>query len=112
MVTARFQLNIMVDSVDGLDIMKNVKKAFVPVMWFEDKGGVPNDMVFKMKLLANLPDILAGTGWVQIGVAAGMVILAMVVHITRRRDDQNPILSQSIAEDSQDENVFLSGSEE
>ena len=33
---------------------------FHVVMWYENKAGVPDNLVVKMKLMANLPDILKG----------------------------------------------------
>ena len=35
-------------------MFENVPRAFVPVMWFENSADVPSQMIFKMKLLANL----------------------------------------------------------
>ena len=59
-VKARFQLNVLINKVEHITMFKNVKKTFFPVMWFENKAGIPDDLIFKMKLMANLPDILKG----------------------------------------------------
>ena len=40
--------------VSDITMFKNVPRSFVPVMWFENAADVPGDMIFKMKLLANL----------------------------------------------------------
>ena len=74
-------------------------------MWFENKAGVPDNLVFKMKLMANLNEILQGIGWVQIGVAISIGIISLILFISRRgsEEDQCPILSQQ--EDSQDEEI-------
>lgn len=107
-VTARFQLNVLVDKVSGISMLKDVSKTYFPVMWFENKAGVPDDLVFKMKLLANLPEILQGMGWAQLGLAVAICIIVTLVFVSKRRgEDTSPILNQSIQEDSQDENVFL-----
>jgi len=61
-----------------------------------------------MKLLANLPEILQGMGWAQIGVSLSICIICTLVLSSKRRgEDTSPILNQSLQEDSQDENVFL-----
>jgi len=107
-VTARFQLNVLVDRVSGISMLSSVNKTFFPVMWFENKAGVPDNLVFKMKLLANLPEILQGMGWAQIGVSLSICIICTLVLSSKRRgEDTSPILNQSLQEDSQDENVFL-----
>lgn len=107
-VTARFQLNVLVDKVNGISMMENVRKAFFPIMWFENKAGVPDTLVFKMKLLANLPEILKSIGWAQIGVSVAICIISTLMIVSKKREeDMSPILDQSVEDDSQDENVFL-----
>jgi len=107
-VTARFQLNVLIDKVSGISMMKGVSRTFFPVMWFENKAGVPDELVFKMKLLANLPEILQGMGWAQIGLCVSIAIISTLVVISRKKrgEDTSPILNQSI-QDEDDENVFL-----
>ena len=56
-VTARFQLNVLIDKVSGISMMKRGSRTFFPVMWFENKAGVPDELVFKMKLLSNLSKV-------------------------------------------------------
>lgn len=104
-VSARFQLNVLIEPLSPITILKDVKKTFIPVMWFENKAGVPDDLVFKMKLMANLHEILEGIGWIQIGVAFSIGIITIIILLSRkkREADQCPILNQSHHEDSQDE---------
>eukprot|EP00092_Neocalanus_flemingeri_P084124 GFUD01105638.1.p1 GENE.GFUD01105638.1~~GFUD01105638.1.p1 ORF type:complete len:511 (-),score=100.83 GFUD01105638.1:901-2433(-) len=111
-VSARFQLNVLVDRVSGITMLNSVNKTYFPVMWFENKAGVPDSLAFKMKLLANLPEILQGMGWAQIGLSLAICIIATLVMASKRKvqgrlEDTSPILNQSIQEDSRDENVFL-----
>lgn len=115
-VTARFQLNVLVDKVSGISMMEGVRRTFFPVMWFENKAGVPQELVFKMKLLANLPEILQGMGWAQLGISVAVCIIATLVAVSKKRvtgEDTSPILNQSIQDtESQDENVFLEDDDE
>ena len=106
-VSARFQLNVLIQPLSPITILKNVKETFVPVMWFESKAGVPDELVFKMKLMANLHEILKGVGWVQLGLALAIGIMTVIMFLSRkkRESDQCPILNQSHHEDSQDEFV-------
>jgi len=107
-VAARFQLNVLIDKVDGISIFEKVPRAFVPVMWFEDSMAVPSNMVMKMKLMASLKDIVGGMGWAIFGLALGtLLILALTLTSRRRgREDTGPILTDSLAEESDNENVF------
>jgi len=114
-VTARFQLNVMVEPVDHITMFESLQPAFIPVMWFENKAGVPADMVTEMRLLASLPEILQGAGWTQLGLAAAILIMAALQLVSKRRsreEDRSPILSQSLQDDTQDENVFVDEKEE
>jgi len=107
-VAARFQLNVLVAPVPGISILSDVATTFFPVMWFENKAGVPKQLVSQLSLLASLQDIFCGMGWGGIGLAASMIIIAILFYISRRKreEDTNPILSQSLVEESGDENVF------
>jgi len=107
-VIARFQMNVHVAPVKGISILENVPNSFIPVMWFENTAGVPENLVFKMNLLACLPDILAGMGWADLGVAASIVIVIGLCFVSRKKDeDATPILSDSLLDESGDENVFV-----
>jgi hypothetical protein len=49
-VTASFHINVLVDKVSGISMLKDVTKTYFPVLWFENRTGVLYDLVFKMKL--------------------------------------------------------------
>jgi len=99
-VTARFQLNVLVEPLTSLTMFEKVPLTYFPVMWFENKAGVPDSLVFKMKLMANLQEIIGGIGWVQIGGALAILIISMIVISARKKEeDQRPILSQSLHDD-------------
>jgi len=105
-VTARFQLNVLIEPIKNIGILEHVPKTYFPVMWFENKAGVPDELVFKMKLLANLHEILEGVGWFQLGIVLSIIIISTIVYLSRKKTvdkDQCPILSESINDDSQEE---------
>ena len=66
---------------------------FHVVMWYENKAGVPDNLVVKMKLMANLHEILEGIGWVKIslaledleGIGWVKISLALAIGIISRR---------------------------
>ena len=113
-VKARFQLNVLIDKMELITMFKGVRRTFFPVMWFENTAGVPDDLVFKMKLMANLPDILKGVGWVEIGLASAACIISTVMFLSRKKteEDRCPILNQSHHEDNQEDNVFTDHSDQ
>jgi len=65
-VVARFQMNVLLAPVSGITMFKDVPTVYFPVMWFENKAGVPKDLVFQLSLLSKLPTILQGMGWVEV----------------------------------------------
>ena len=62
----RFQMNVLLAPVSGITMFKDVPTVYFPVMWFENKAGVPKDLVFQLSLLSKLPTILQGMGWVEV----------------------------------------------
>ena len=102
-------MNVLLAPVSGITILASVPTVYFPVMWFENKAGVPDNLVFKMKLMANLHEILQGIGCIQIGVAVAIGTISLIVFLARKKseEDQCPILNQSHHEDSQEENEVL-----
>ena len=126
----RFQINVLLGPVPGITMLEGVPEVFFPVMWFENRAGVPESLVFKMKLLSNLPEILSGIGFTevddcftflfylylslshQIGVFSSLIIIFGMLALTRRKSgDRSPILNRSL-EEERDEDVFLEKEEE
>ena len=61
-------MNVLLAPVSGITILKDVPTVYFPVMWFENKAGVPKNLVFQLSLLAKLPTILQGMGWAEVGL--------------------------------------------
>ena len=59
-------MNVLLAPVSGITMLKDVPTVYFPVMWFENKAGVPQNLVFQLSLLAKLPTILQGMGWVEV----------------------------------------------
>jgi len=106
-VSAKFQLNVLMDSVPDVDMFENLPRSFVPVMWYENAANTPHEMVFKMKLISNLENIMGVCGWCMIGGGVSCFLLyAIIVLASFRQQQDPPILTESIVEDSDNENVF------
>ena len=109
-VTARFQLNVRLEAVKGITMLESVPTVFFPVMWFENKAGVPANLVSKMSLLASLPTILASMGWAEVGLAFSLAIITVLCLLSRGRlEDTSPILN---VEEQGDEEVFVQKDED
>jgi len=100
-VVARFQINLLLEPVPNINLFSGLSETFIPVMWFENSAGVPPNLVFEMKLLSLLPDILAGTGWVMVGVSIAVIIILSMMKVFKQRkmEDMSPILNQSLVEE-------------
>ena len=59
-------MNVLLAPVSGITMFKNVPTVYFPVMWFENAAGVPENLVSQLSLLAKLPTILQGMGWVEV----------------------------------------------
>nr|CAD7603521.1 unnamed protein product [Timema genevievae] len=56
-VAARFQVNILLDQRPYISLFKNVPKIFFPMLWFEERAAMPQEMASQLKLLLHLPTI-------------------------------------------------------
>jgi len=112
-VTVRIQMAVRVAPVSGISLLSGVQETFFPVLWFENSAGVPDNLAFQLKLLGSLPDILAGMGWGQVGLACSVAIIAAIVLVSRRKEEEDtcPILSQSLQEENI-ENVLMEEEED
>jgi len=106
-VSAKFQLNVLIDSVDDVALFKGLPRSFVPLMWYENAANTPHEMVFRMKLISSLEDIIGGMGWAMCGLGVSCFLLYAIIIFAHFRQQQDPaILTESIVEDSDNENVF------
>jgi len=110
-VSAKFQLNVLMDKVDDVTMFEKLPRSFVPVMWYENAAGTPHNMVFQMKLISDLETMLGGMGWAMIGggVASFLIYSIILLASCRSRDDQDTqiLTTDSIVEDSvSDSEVF------
>ena len=59
-------MNVLLAPVNGITMLAEVPTVYFPVMWFENKAGVPENLVSQLSLLAKLPTILQGMGWAEV----------------------------------------------
>ena len=72
------------------------------MLWIENKVVITDNIVFAMKLMANLYKILLSIGCIEIVAAHAIGIIFLIVILARNKSrvDQCPILSQRLQEDS------------
>eukprot|EP00088_Acartia_fossae_P042692 TRINITY_DN4488_c0_g2_i2.p1 TRINITY_DN4488_c0_g2~~TRINITY_DN4488_c0_g2_i2.p1 ORF type:complete len:496 (+),score=94.32 TRINITY_DN4488_c0_g2_i2:56-1543(+) len=103
-VSAKFQLNVLMQNVSDVKLFQNLPKAFVPVMWYENVAETPHEMVFQMKMISGLEDILGASGWACCGLGiASFLLYAIILLASCRMQHETPILTDSIVEDSDNE---------
>lgn len=66
-VKARFQVNILVDQLNDVDLFKHVpRRTFFPVIWFESKFDLADSLAGQMWLLSHLTTMLYAGGLMMV----------------------------------------------
>ncbi|KAH8377767.1 hypothetical protein KR093_007059 [Drosophila rubida] len=72
-VAARFQVNMLVEPIDGIELYTDVPRIFFPLIWFEQKVRITPELADQLKLLPLV--LLAGHIFAGLCVAVGIVLL-------------------------------------
>ncbi|KAL1505375.1 hypothetical protein ABEB36_004958 [Hypothenemus hampei] len=75
-VSARLQLNLLVEPVPGISLLRDVPKIVIPVLWFEQSVLIPDDMAFYVQLLLHFETIclICGIVCILCGVMIDMCV--------------------------------------
>ncbi|KAG5899066.1 hypothetical protein JTB14_028237 [Gonioctena quinquepunctata] len=65
-VAARLQLNLRLQSIDGISLYRNVPTVFFPVLYFEQMVTMPDSVLFSLKMLVNFRTICLAVGTICI----------------------------------------------
>lgn len=65
-------------------MFEDVPRLFFPVLWFEQKAKIPDDMTGELKMVLCLPNIIVSVGYVLITVSLFTVIL-LLYGITKKK---------------------------
>ncbi|XP_025834421.1 protein peste isoform X3 [Agrilus planipennis] len=74
-VSARLQLNLLVEPISYIGLLQDAPKLFFPVLWFEQNVSMPDNLIFLVKVLLNLPYIFLSLGTFFITLSLVCVIL-------------------------------------
>ncbi|EDW12640.1 protein peste [Drosophila mojavensis] len=72
-VAARFQVNMLVEPIDGIQLYTDIPRIFFPLIWFEQKVTITPELADQLKLLPVL--LLAGQIFAGICLAVGLILL-------------------------------------
>ncbi|KAH8249240.1 hypothetical protein KR032_007575 [Drosophila birchii] len=80
-VAARFQVNMLVEPIDGIGLYSDIPKIFFPLIWFEQKVRITPEMADQLKVLPIV--LMSGQIFAGVCLAAGLVLLcwAPVMHL-------------------------------
>lgn len=78
-VAARFQVNMLVEPIEGIALYQDIPRIFFPLIWFEQKVRITPDLADQLKLLPLV--LLSGHIFAGVCLAVGLIMLLwMPVH--------------------------------
>ncbi|XP_044262686.1 uncharacterized protein LOC123010073 [Tribolium madens] len=72
---AKAQLNLLIRPVEGIPLVENTRKIFVPVFWTKQDIKLTGTPMFLIKLIINLPFICTALGCLIIGISFVSIFL-------------------------------------
>lgn len=80
-VAARFQVNMLVEPIDGISLYSDIPRIFFPLIWFEQKVRITPDLADQLKVLPIV--LMSGQIFAGVCLAAGLILLcwAPVMHL-------------------------------
>ncbi|PSN44142.1 Protein peste [Blattella germanica] len=90
-VTARLQINLLLQPIERISLLENVPFLMSPVMWFEDRATIPPDLARKLQMVLYLSK--AGQ-YFSIGILVlGIILFALSVlpDVLRRQTSPIPV---------------------
>ncbi|XP_034472920.1 protein peste [Drosophila innubila] len=72
-VAARFQVNMLVEPIDGIALYTDVPRIFFPLIWFEQKVRITPELADQLKMLPLV--LLAGQIFSGLCLAIGLILL-------------------------------------
>lgn len=74
-------------------LFEDVPRLFFPILWFEQKVTIPEELTSQVKLLLDLPFICTITAWVSMAISGFMAFLLVYISLKQtgiyRRNNRN-----------------------
>ncbi|KAF7992790.1 hypothetical protein HCN44_005134 [Aphidius gifuensis] len=108
-VAARLQVNILLQPSNTIDLFKNVPKIYLPIMWFDLRGGTTDNLASSLRqiLWLNKIGIYGSTILASIGGLMLIIIGVMQYLKSRQINDQNTRKLNMIQGNVQTEKVYM-----
>ncbi|KAG5318132.1 CRQ protein, partial [Pseudoatta argentina] len=84
-VIARLQVNLLLQPSETITIFNNVPKIYMPMIWFELKIQIPEDMASNLKKLLALPTVMLSIGIAMIAIGLGLIGTILFLHFKKKR---------------------------
>jgi len=72
-VAARFQVNMLVEPIQGISLYSGIPKIFFPLIWFEQKVRITPEMADQLKVLPVV--LMSGQIFAGVCLAIGIILL-------------------------------------
>ncbi|XP_045115411.1 platelet glycoprotein 4-like [Portunus trituberculatus] len=80
-VMARMQINMLVRPYEKIKILKNVKEAYLPLLWFEEEAVIPDYMARQLQVLLVIMN--TPTVYIVLGVILVLGVIGATLVTTR-----------------------------
>lgn len=84
-VAARLQVNIRIQRYPNIELYEEAPELFFPVLWFEQKVRIPNEMIEDIRIAASMPKI----GYICTAIIAGIGIIFLIWVYCQRRQQSH-----------------------
>ncbi|XP_068142956.1 LOW QUALITY PROTEIN: protein peste-like [Drosophila tropicalis] len=96
-VAARFQVNMLVEPIEGIALYTDIPRIFFPLIWFEQKVRITPELAVQLKVLPIV--LLAGQIFAGTCLAVGLLLLcwtpvAELLNWCQRRSDRYDLKTQ------------------
>lgn len=100
-LSARFQVNLLLEPMKHIWIYSNVPKVIFPVFWFQMDAELNDELAGMLRTFANVDKTVPIALYVIIGLGAAMLVVGCVIYLPLRRkqlsetiDDQEGLLDK------------------
>ncbi|XP_036144052.1 protein peste-like isoform X2 [Monomorium pharaonis] len=84
-VIARFQVNLLMQPSETVTLFKNVPKIYMPMIWFELKVQMTEEMVSSLRILLALPIVMLSIGITMIVVGLCLIGIVAFLYFKKKR---------------------------
>ncbi|XP_029178350.1 protein croquemort-like [Nylanderia fulva] len=92
-VQARLQLNLLVEPIEHMSIFENIKKTYIPMLWFSQEANLTASYANQVKLLLILPTLGTVTCFGIGGIGILIFFIGLFIYVRQKwRGEDNQVL--------------------